>query len=223
MGHSNNHSNLSKVSSVPQKSKCISSYTTLVDEVYEEAVAAIREEAHILAGLGLRATIEAICNDLKITGRNLEVRISHLASQGYVSVKDAARLHGIRFLGNDAAHEITKPEKRQIEIALKIVDHFISTIYILSIEADKALDTAINTFEEFRSILSRKLRNFATGDELPLAAYFGKDVRRLLGGLSTLEAELIARINSGENMGVTLGKIDVHQFTPTALQHFIKQ
>jgi hypothetical protein len=63
----------------------------LVRQIHEQSLLAIKEEAGILAGLGLRATIEAVCNDLKISGNNLERRITTLSSQGLISKKDAER------------------------------------------------------------------------------------------------------------------------------------
>jgi hypothetical protein len=40
-------------------------------KVYEESLLAIREDARILAGLGLRGVIEAVRNDLPISGSSL--------------------------------------------------------------------------------------------------------------------------------------------------------
>lgn len=77
-----------------------------VREIYTQSIQAIKDNSNILAGIGLRATIEAICNDRGITGRTLEKRIDSLAKGGLISQKDTERLHAIRFLGNDAAHEI---------------------------------------------------------------------------------------------------------------------
>ena len=82
----------------------------IVASIYKENASAIQEGAFILAGLGLRGTVEAVCNDQKISGRNLEVRIKGLVTKGLISKYDGERLHAIRFLGNDAAHEIKKPK-----------------------------------------------------------------------------------------------------------------
>ncbi len=193
----------------------------LVSSVYDESLTAIREGAGILAGLGLRGTIEAICNEQGVVGRNLETRISRLASQGLISQKDSERLHAIRFLGNDAAHEIIKPNKKQIKVALRIIDHLIASIYILGAEADKALDTPISEYGEFKKILESKLKNFNTSDELPIAKFLEKDVRRVQGGLSGFESQLISEINSGNFQKLKIGKMDNYGSSPTKLQHFI--
>lgn len=193
----------------------------LVSLVYEETLTAIREGAGILAGLGLRGTIEAICNEQKITGRNLEVRISKLATQGLISQKDSERLHAIRFLGNDAAHEIIKPNKKQITAALKIIDHLIVSVYILGAEAEKALDTVVSEYEKFLKLLESTLKNFKSGDELPLAKFLERDVRRVQGGLSAFETQLVTDIGTGKFAKLAVGKIDKYGGSPTKLQHFI--
>lgn len=194
----------------------------IVSMVYEESLTAIREGAAVLAGLGLRGTVEAICNDRDIKGKNLEVRIARLATQGLISQKDAERLHAIRFLGNDAAHDIKQPSKRQIEIALRIIDHLIATVYILDAEAKGRLDTIITEYEDFLKILNRHLKDFTAGDEFPLAKYLEKDVRRIQGSLTQMEQKLMADIAAGEFKGLSAGKIDTFGTNPAQLQHFIK-
>jgi hypothetical protein len=92
----------------------------IVANIYNETCAAFREDALTLAGIGFRATIEAICNDQGIAGRELSTRIGNLSIKGLISKKDANRLHSIRFLGNDAAHEIKRPSAESIQGSLRI-------------------------------------------------------------------------------------------------------
>jgi hypothetical protein len=193
----------------------------LVREIYQESLLAIQEDALTLAGLGLRGTIEAICNDLKITGRNLGIRISRLATQGVISTKDAERLHAIRFLGNDAAHEIKKPTKDQISVALKIIDHLIQSVYILQSEAAGSLDTIVTQVDELKNLLQKHLKNFKAADEFPLAKFLGKDTRRLGTSASQLETQLILEINSGAYKALAVGKVAVYAGSSAPLQHFI--
>ncbi|WP_082877441.1 DUF4145 domain-containing protein [Comamonas thiooxydans] len=194
---------------------------SLVGEIYREVLLALKEEALVLAGLGLRGTVEAVCNDLNIDGRNLEVRISKLASAGYISRKDAERLHGIRFMGNDAAHEIKKPDQTQISVALKIVEHLLSSVYILEEEVQGKIDTLITEFDQFKDFLYKKLNNFSTGDELPIIGFFGRDIRRVKDSLPALEAELIDKINAGEVKKLIKGKLDKYNNSKNDLQHYI--
>lgn len=193
----------------------------LVGEIYREVLLALQEDALVLAGLGLRGTVEAVCNDLKVDGRNLEIRISKLASAGYISRKDAERLHGIRFMGNDAAHEIKKPEQTQLSVALKIVEHLLSSVYILEEEVQGKIDTVITEFDQFKELLEKKLKVFSIGDELPIVGFFGRDIRRVKDSLLALETELIAKISAGEIKTLTKGKLDKFNSSKNDLQHYI--
>lgn len=193
----------------------------VVQEIYAETIRAVEAGALTLAGLGLRGTIEAVCNDRKIVGRNLEGRITKMAAQGLVSSKDAERLHAIRFLGNDAAHEIRKPNKQQISIALKIINHMVQSVYLLDLEVSGKLETIISDEEEFKKLLSKNLRAFNAGDEYPLAKFLGKDIRRLGQGASALEAHLLSSINSGKYAELSVGKVAKFAESKVALQHFI--
>lgn len=193
----------------------------LVRQIYDEALLAIREEALILGGLGLRATIEAICNEQKISGKSLDVRIGRLASQGLISLNDAGRLHAIRFLGNDAAHDIKSPEKDQISVAIKIIHHLIHSVYILEKEMEGKLDAPITKYDTFIKLLSNKLKDFSAGDEYPIANFLSKDIRRVAVDLKTFEVNLISDINSSNYASLKLGKVDNFAGSSDKLQHFI--
>lgn len=193
----------------------------LVRSIYQESVTAVQAQALTLAGLGLRGTIEAVCNDKGVSGRDLEKRITKMAALGIISKSDADRLHAIRFLGNDAAHDIKKPEKDQISVALKIINHLIQSVYILQIESEGKLDTILVNDSEFIDLLNGKLSEFESGDEVPLGKIFGKDRRRLGSSASTFETQLISEINSGNYTKLKIGKIAKYNNSPTDLQHFI--
>lgn len=193
----------------------------LVDRIYQETVLALKENAGILAGLGLRGTVEAVCNDLNITGRNLEVRISKLATAGFISRRDAARLHGIRFMGNDAAHEIKKPKREQLDVALKIVEHLLSSVYILEQQIENKIETSILDFSKFIKLLTDKIKSFNPGDEIPLLAILGKDIRRISESVIDFEKELKEKITAGEIDILSIGKISKFNESKNELQHYI--
>lgn len=192
-----------------------------VRAVYLQSLRAIRDEANILAGIGLRATIEAICNERNIIGRTLDKRIDSLMKTGLISQKDAERLHAIRFLGNDAAHEVRHSSSKSILIALRIIEHLLVNIYILDSEVDARLDTIIKKPEDFLKVLDEKLKSFSTGDEVPIAKLFGKDVRRLHGSLATHQSYLMAEVSAGTYSKLKIGKVDNYAGSKDKLQHFI--
>src|SRR5690606_15412486 len=74
--------------------------------VYNETLECLKSKCYLLAGAGLRAIIEAICLDQKITGKELAVKINNLTKSKLITEKDSYRLHSIRFLGNDSVHEM---------------------------------------------------------------------------------------------------------------------
>ncbi|MDB5361647.1 MAG: hypothetical protein JWO51_2944 [Rhodospirillales bacterium] len=192
----------------------------IVSEIYTQSLIAIRESASILAGIGLRSTIEAICNERKIPGRNLEIRISKLAASGLISKKDADRLHAIRFMGNDAAHDIKGATSNQLNVALKIVEHLMQTIYVLEKEADGSLDTTISSFDEFEKILNDHVADIKEISDVTLGSILGKDARRIYACFGALETELIGKIKSGEYNGLELGKTEAIGKPPKDMQFY---
>jgi hypothetical protein len=99
--------------------------------VYKEVVAAVDAQLHVLAGIGLRALIEAICRDQEITGGNLETLIDGLATSGVLSKAQAEMLHAHRFLGNAAAHQVVSALPSELDAALEIAENILRTIYVL--------------------------------------------------------------------------------------------
>lgn len=150
-----------------------------VKKIYEDTLNAIANKRYTLAGIGLRATVEAICLKENIKGKNLEQKIKNMATGGIISKEDASRLQAIRFLGNDAAHDIKTPKKEQVYTALKIIAHLIESRYILSEEIRQELELPIDTYNGFKYLLSEKLANVSDTEGFSIRKLFGKDFRRL--------------------------------------------
>lgn len=99
--------------------------------IYQETIGALNAQLPVLTAVGLRSLIEAICVEEGVTGKDLEKRIDALASSGVLSVGQATILHGHRFLGNVAAHEIVSANPRELIAALEIAEAMLKTIYVL--------------------------------------------------------------------------------------------
>jgi Domain of unknown function (DUF4145) len=212
-----------KVDVYPKKSKGtldLSDAPEIVSDIYSEACNAFRDESHTLAGIGFRATIEAICNDQKINGKELSTRINNLSAKGLISKKDSLRLHSIRFLGNDAAHDIKKPTVRVLDAALIIIEHLLTTVYILDSKTKGKLDEVIEEYQRFEKLLESKLSIFSVGDEFPISKFLGKDIRLLNGSTKRLETQLIAEIGKGSFKMLTMGKKAKFLDSKDDLQHF---
>lgn len=100
-------------------------------EIYSETKVAFTQNLFIFTAIGIRAIIECICKDKSVIGRNLEKKITNLKTMGDISKRDIDLLHSLRFLGNEAAHELTKPENTDIKVAFNIIEHLIQSIYIM--------------------------------------------------------------------------------------------
>jgi hypothetical protein len=193
----------------------------VVRDIYQETCSAFAEGSLTLAGIGFRATIEAICNDRGVNGKELSTRIGNLATQGLISKKDSARLHSIRFMGNDAAHEIVTPSKESLAGALAIIEHLITTVYLVDQhQAAGGLDSVLELYEDFEKLLEKKISAYHVGDSYPLSKFFGKDIRRLHGGNKKFESELNARIGRGDFTKLSRGALAKYAGSPEVLQHY---
>lgn len=166
-----------------------------VRQIYEETLDAIKRHHYLLAAIGLRATIEAVCKEHGIEGRNLSTRIGRLSTSGSISKKDAMNLHAIRFIGNDAAHEIMKPEKSTIMLALEIIEHILETSYTLPARAAGRLPMPIETIDQFKDLIQKRLENVEVNAAFSLRSLLSGDIRRFLD-YESLEGQLEQLIES---------------------------
>jgi len=100
-------------------------------KLYEEIEIAFEYEANLLAGIGLRMLIEAICLYQKIEGGNLKIKIERLHTNGIIAKNDIPILDRLREIGNVTAHEIKGFSNYKLKYALETVNHVLKSIYIL--------------------------------------------------------------------------------------------
>jgi hypothetical protein len=106
-----------------------------VYRIYQEAHAALCAELGILAGLGLRSLVEAVCVDRQVTKGNLQEKIDALATAGHITAAGAKILHSLRFMGNAAAHEVKAHTPQQLNAAFDVVEHLLQGVYVLPTQA----------------------------------------------------------------------------------------
>lgn len=99
--------------------------------ICEEVINAINSQLSVLAAIGLRTLIESVCKERNVAGNTLETLIDGLAEKGVLSNSQAQILHGHRFIGNMAAHEIRRADHVELLSALEIAESMLTTIYIL--------------------------------------------------------------------------------------------
>lgn len=102
-----------------------------VRRLYSETLIAFNHRAMTLAAAGLRAVVEATCRDQGCVKGTLEDKIEELVAKGVFLKRDADCLHQHRLLGNKAVHEMEAPSEEEFELALRILEHLLTTVYIL--------------------------------------------------------------------------------------------
>ena len=147
--------------------------------IYQETIAAFKSNSSLLTAGGLRAIIEAICNDLEITGRNLADRIDLLSKNGHLTKSESDRLHSIRFLGNDALHEIEKPKSEHLFILLEIVNHLLNNLYVNDKLMDGKVEKMITKYDDFVRLVQNKIDKDMVGKKYQLIKILDKSMRLL--------------------------------------------
>ena len=149
----------------------------MIKTIYDETIESFKADSKILTAGGLRAIIEATCNHLKIKKANLADRIDLLYKGGYLTLNESKRLHSIRFLGNDALHEMEKPKKEQLYILLDIINHLLGNLFINDKKIEGKVDTIIDKYEEFLKLIQNKIKKEMVNHEYTVEQIIGKSKR----------------------------------------------
>ncbi len=202
--------------------------------VYFETLEAIKAKCFLLAGVGFRAIIEAICLEKSILGKDLKTKIAELLFKKLITKKEEERLHAVRFLGNEAVHQIAVPEERDLMIVLKITEHLLDNLYIIDTKTvllkkepiSKPQIKLTTTYEYFEKLLIESLKFFKQNDEFRLGHFIDKldksDKKRLKDNLVNFEEELKNKINAGDFALLKIGKTQPSKNEPFKnIQFFI--
>ena len=138
--------------------------------LYNEVEKAIVYDLKLLAGIGLRMLVESIANDLKIAGGDLMSRITKMKEERLISESECTMLHQIRFLGNDATHDMTAPEIKSINFALSVIESLIRAKYIQPEQAKRTLPKVLN-YEEFKKLIIDNAGNFSSGEQRAILSF----------------------------------------------------
>ena len=108
--------------------------------IYTETLKSINSNQPILTGIGIRAIVETVCKDQNTKGKGLENKINDLVNQGVLTKNDAEILHKLRIMGNKSAHEVQQHTACQLNIAMDVIDHLLSGVYILPRKAEQSFE-----------------------------------------------------------------------------------
>ncbi|MCC7500224.1 DUF4145 domain-containing protein [Candidatus Nomurabacteria bacterium] len=102
-----------------------------VVKIYKETHKALCSEQPILAGMGIRALVEAVCAEKKTSGKDLQERIDNLLDLGVLTKDVAEVLHHTRLYGNRAAHETASIKEADLSVLMDIAENLLRNVYIL--------------------------------------------------------------------------------------------
>jgi hypothetical protein len=169
-----------------------------VRKIYKETISAFQNGDFILTGIGLRATLEAVCLDQDVTDEELSSKINTLNTRGVISKIDCSHLHAIRFMGNDAAHRTDAPERSDLKVALEIINHLLIGVYKLNKETYSKRYKHISNYTEFKVELESSLQGLECGRKYSLKKILGNNHQRIKAtDIEIFEGLLIGEINSG--------------------------
>jgi len=178
-----------------------------ISGIYLETISAFKSKSLILTAGGLRAIIEALCNHLKIKKDNLQTRIDLLHGKGHLTLSESKRLHSIRFLGNDALHEMEKPKKEHLYLLLEIINHLLSNLFINDKIIKGKVDTIVDSFWDFKRLVRAKVKKEMIDKEITLLEIIGK-AKRLIpkSDYPKFEKEFVAECKLGNYDFIELKK-----------------
>lgn len=104
-----------------------------LNTLYREVLDSYNESLRLLCAAGLRSLVEGVCADKGITGRSLEEKIDGM--KGLLPESIVKNLHGFRFIGNRAVHELEAPQASELALALEVIEDILNFLYSLDYKA----------------------------------------------------------------------------------------
>ncbi|MFN7139931.1 MAG: DUF4145 domain-containing protein [Limisphaerales bacterium] len=98
-----------------------------------EAVTCHAHECFVASAIMIRKTLEEICFDKSVQGKNLKERISTLGSQILIPRELIEGMDELRLLGNDAAHiestAFNQVSKDEVEVGIEFAKEILKAVY----------------------------------------------------------------------------------------------
>ena len=104
-------------------------------KMYQEVIISYQNNLTISCAIGLRALIEGVCSDRKITKGNLIKRLDGLKEILPEHIVD--QLHSFRYLGNTAVHELEPPSQYELKMHIDVIESLLDYIYELEYKSNQ--------------------------------------------------------------------------------------
>jgi hypothetical protein len=105
-------------------------------QLYKETVAAFNSGSRLLCTIGLRTLLEGVCKDKGLKKGNLETKIEGLR-KFFPTGNIVKYLHGFRWSGNEAAHDLEPMQTYEAKRALDVMEDLLGYLYDLDYKASR--------------------------------------------------------------------------------------
>lgn len=170
---------------------------TLIATVYCESVDALNNGSLLLASIGFRATVEALCLEKGFVKGTLLTKINKLRDKGIITAADCERLHEARFMGNESAHEIQRPDRSHVLMVLEVINNILNNLYIIDKKFKEVIEYRFKDYAEFQSLIEKGVDEHTKGDEGTVYLFLPQERKYRKADLDKYEAELQQRIADG--------------------------
>lgn len=164
---------------------------------YHEAIKCINADCYLLAALGFRTTVEAICLDKSVNGGDLNTKIDNLQSAGVITKTNCERLHEARFMGNESAHEMKTPGKQQLLLVMEVINNILDNLYVIDKKCKEIFDFRFKDFNHFMNIISANITNYKQGDVTTIYGFLPEDRKYKREDILTFQSQLQDLIDKG--------------------------
>jgi hypothetical protein len=119
-----------------KQSKYFIKLPTPLSKLYNEIIGAFNSGSMLLCTIGLRALIEGVCVDKGITEGKLVNKIDGLL-KFFPNKTLIDSLHGFRFTGNDAAHDLEAMYPTEASYAIEVMEDLLNFLYEFDYKASQ--------------------------------------------------------------------------------------
>lgn len=104
-----------------------------IKKIYNETFSAIKNKLFTISGIALRTLLDMICREKNIGKKddNLFHRIEIMYGERHLITEDEKSiLHTIRNWGNHSAHQGTRLNSSDLDLALIVIEHILEKLYL---------------------------------------------------------------------------------------------